>query len=191
MDLGLGRHDTGDSIMSSKFFAHDSSNRIRQIVREELRARASDASLSYDAMCAAVDATVYDVPQSRAPVQPTDNLHRRNGLQNAVIQPPTMVSSWDSHWCTVPRGRFGDVREAPVCFLVFVDLWLKFALKDVAHHSATTRDHRLLIDKTTGAGVCAQFGTRRLGTASSKMPAVTCTSDAVSTRTSAATHPPP
>ncbi|KAH7985803.1 hypothetical protein HPB52_025394 [Rhipicephalus sanguineus] len=67
-------------------------------------------------MCAAVDATVYDVPLSGAPEQPTDNLHRRSGPQNAFIQPPTMVSSWDDHRYTVPRGRFGDVREAPVCF---------------------------------------------------------------------------
>ncbi|KAH7983397.1 hypothetical protein HPB52_011653 [Rhipicephalus sanguineus] len=67
-------------------------------------------------MCAAVYATVYDVPLSGAPEQPTDNLHRRSGLQNAFIQPPTMVSSWDDHRYTVPRGRFGDVREAPVCF---------------------------------------------------------------------------
>ncbi|KAH7961660.1 hypothetical protein HPB52_011171 [Rhipicephalus sanguineus] len=52
----------------------------------------------------------------RAPEQSTDNLHRRSGLQNAFIQPPTMVSSWDDHRYTVPRGRFGDVREAPVCF---------------------------------------------------------------------------
>ncbi|KAH7973300.1 hypothetical protein HPB52_023365 [Rhipicephalus sanguineus] len=51
-----------------------------------------------------------------APEQPTGNLHRRSGPQNAFIQPPTMVSSWDDHRYTVPRGRFGDVREAPVCF---------------------------------------------------------------------------
>ncbi|KAH7940279.1 hypothetical protein HPB52_022763 [Rhipicephalus sanguineus] len=67
-------------------------------------------------MCAAVDATVYDVPLSGAPEQPTDDLHRRSGLQNAFIQPLTMMSSWDDHRYTVPRGRFGDVREAPVCF---------------------------------------------------------------------------
>ncbi|KAH7939608.1 hypothetical protein HPB52_014893 [Rhipicephalus sanguineus] len=98
-------------------------------------------------MCAAVDATVYDVPLSGAPEQPTDNLHRRSGLQNAFIQPPTMVSSWDDH--------------RPLCAstAVSVDMWLDSALKDVAHHSATTRDHRLLLDKTAGVVVCAQCGT--------------------------------
>ncbi|KAH8026771.1 hypothetical protein HPB51_024320 [Rhipicephalus microplus] len=98
---------------------------IRQIVREELarrdavnppRAHASNASPPYDAMCAAVDATLYDGPQSRAPEPPTDNLHHRRGFQNASRQPPTMVSSWDDHGYMVPRERFVDVREAPVCY---------------------------------------------------------------------------
>ncbi|KAH7997466.1 hypothetical protein HPB51_026407 [Rhipicephalus microplus] len=98
---------------------------IRQIVREELgrrdavnppRAPAINTSPPYDAMCAAVDATLYDVPQSRAPEPPTDNLHHRRGFQNASRQPPTMVSSWDDHGHMAPRGRFGDVREAPVCY---------------------------------------------------------------------------
>ncbi|KAH8026651.1 hypothetical protein HPB51_023415 [Rhipicephalus microplus] len=98
---------------------------IRQIVREELgrrdavnppRAPAINTSPPYDAMCAAVDATLYDVPQSRAPALPTDNLHHRRGFQNASRQPPTMVSSWDDHGHMAPRGRFGDVREAPVFY---------------------------------------------------------------------------
>ncbi|KAH8028030.1 hypothetical protein HPB51_012616 [Rhipicephalus microplus] len=98
---------------------------IRQIVREELgrrdavnppRAPAINTSPPYDAMCAAVDATLYDVPQSRAPEPPTDNLHHRRGFQNASRQPPTMVSSWDDHGHMASRGMFGDVREAPVCY---------------------------------------------------------------------------
>ncbi|KAH8030082.1 hypothetical protein HPB51_006514 [Rhipicephalus microplus] len=103
----------------------DLASMIRQIVREELgrrdavnppRAPAINTSPPYDAMCAAVDATLYDVPQSRAPEPPTDNLHHRRGFQNASRQPPTMVSSWDDHAHMAPRGRFGDVREAPVCY---------------------------------------------------------------------------
>ncbi|KAH8020463.1 hypothetical protein HPB51_001904 [Rhipicephalus microplus] len=98
---------------------------IRQIVREELgrrdvanpsRAHASNASPPYNAMCAAVDATLYDVPQSRAPEPPLDNLHHRRCFQNASCQPPTMVSSCDDHGDMAPRGMFGDVREAPVCY---------------------------------------------------------------------------
>ncbi|KAH8022733.1 hypothetical protein HPB51_002986 [Rhipicephalus microplus] len=97
---------------------------IRQIVRDEIRRRdavnpprapAINTSPPYDAMCA-VDATLYDVPQSGAPEPPTDNLHHRRGFQNASRQPPTMVSSWDDHGHMAPRGRFGDVREAPVCY---------------------------------------------------------------------------
>ncbi|KAH8009296.1 hypothetical protein HPB51_014432 [Rhipicephalus microplus] len=69
---------------------------IRQIVREELgrrgvvnppKAHASNASPSSDAMCAAVEATLYDVPQSRALEPPTDNLQHRRGFQNTSRQP--------------------------------------------------------------------------------------------------------
>ncbi|KAH8042815.1 hypothetical protein HPB51_025867 [Rhipicephalus microplus] len=98
---------------------------IMQIVREELGGRdainpprgpAINTSPPYDAMCAAVDVTLYDVPQSRAPEPPTNHLHHRRGFQNASRQPPTLVSSWDHHGHMAPRGRFGGVREAPVCY---------------------------------------------------------------------------
>ncbi|XP_075738635.1 uncharacterized protein LOC119166784 [Rhipicephalus microplus] len=103
----------------------DLASMIREIIREELgrrdainppRAPTNNTSPPYDAMCAAVDATLYDVPQSRAPEPPTDNLHHRRGFQNASRQPPTMVSSWDDHGHMAPRGKYGDVREAPVCY---------------------------------------------------------------------------
>ncbi|KAH8019440.1 hypothetical protein HPB51_019462 [Rhipicephalus microplus] len=103
----------------------DLASTIRQIVREELgrrdainppRASAINTSPPYDAMCAAVDATLYDVPQTRAPKPPTYNLHHRRGFHNTSRQPPTMASSWDDHRYMAPRGRFYDVREAPVCY---------------------------------------------------------------------------
>ncbi|KAH8028345.1 hypothetical protein HPB51_016168 [Rhipicephalus microplus] len=98
---------------------------IRQIVREELggrdavnppRAHAKGTSPPYDAMCAAIDAMLYDVPQLRAPEPPTDNLNQHRGFQNTSRQTPTMVSLWDHHGYMAPRGRFGDVREASVCY---------------------------------------------------------------------------
>ncbi|KAH8020625.1 hypothetical protein HPB51_002574 [Rhipicephalus microplus] len=103
----------------------DFASMIRQIVCEELgrrdtftppRAHASGTSLPYDAMCAAVDATLYDVPRSRRSEPPTDNLLLRCGFQNVSSQPPTMVSSWHDHRYMAPRGRFGDVREVAVCY---------------------------------------------------------------------------
>ncbi|KAH8018764.1 hypothetical protein HPB51_012083 [Rhipicephalus microplus] len=98
---------------------------IRQIVHEELgrcdavnppRAPAISTSPPYNAMCVAVGATLYDVPQSKAPEPPTDSLHQRCGFQNASHQPLRMVSSWDDDGHMAPHGRFGDVREAPVCY---------------------------------------------------------------------------
>ncbi|KAH8027459.1 hypothetical protein HPB51_005836 [Rhipicephalus microplus] len=95
----------------------DLASRIRQIVREELgrcdavtplRANASGASSPYDAMCAAVDPTLYGVPQSIAPEPPTDNPHLRRGFQNASSQPPTVVFSWNNHGYMAPRERFDD-----------------------------------------------------------------------------------
>ncbi|KAH7983543.1 hypothetical protein HPB52_012528 [Rhipicephalus sanguineus] len=107
-------------------------------------------------MCAAVDATVYDVPLSGAPElligaptrQPTSSQ-----WSPERIHPTT----YNGTRCLV-EGLVTCVRPLCASTAVSVDMWLDSALKDVAHHSATTRDHCLLLDKTAGVVVCAQCG---------------------------------
>ncbi|KAH6924064.1 hypothetical protein HPB50_011014 [Hyalomma asiaticum] len=65
-----------------------------------------------------MNTTGYDyVPRSRAPEQPTYDLHRHDYPQNAFNQRHDMVSSWEDHrQYAEPSPKSGDMREVPPCF---------------------------------------------------------------------------